>query len=336
MRGLTKEYVLRRFGMFLLTIWLGATLIFIIPRLAPGDPVAAMVQRMSQHAGRIEHSAEMIQAWRERFGLDGPILVQYLRYLGNCITLDFGYSLANFPVKVQELVSRSLPWTVGLLFFATVFSFLIGNTIGALMGWRGTPRWLKSALPLSLTFTSVPFFMLAILLIYTFAFGIKLFPFSGGYGREVAPGWNWPFIKDAIYHAILPMMSIVIGSMGFWALGMRGMMITTSGEDYMILAEGKGLFINRVFWRYAVRNAVLPQVTALALSLGSIVGGSTLVEYVFSYPGIGFQLYNGILASDYTVIQGIVFIMIFTSATAVFVIDLIYPLIDPRITYQKK
>ena len=131
MRGLTKEYVLRRFGMFLLTIWLGATLIFIIPRLAPGDPVAAMVQRMSQNAGRIEHSAEMIEAWRERFGLDGPIFVQYLRYLRNCITLDFGYSLALFPVKVQELINRSLPWTVGLLLCATIISFLIGNTIGS-------------------------------------------------------------------------------------------------------------------------------------------------------------------------------------------------------------
>ena len=204
------------------------------------------------------------------------------------------------------------------------------------MGWRGTPRWLKNLLPISLIFTSVPFFMLAILLIYVLAFGLRLFPFSGGYGREVTLGWNWLFIKDVAYHAILPIMAIVIGSMGFWALGMRGMMITTTGEDYMILAEGKGLFTDRIFWRYAVRNAVLPQVTALALAVGSIIGGAVLVEYVFSYPGMGFQLYNGILASDYTVIQGIVFMMIVTSATAVLIIDLLYPLIDPRITYQKR
>jgi peptide/nickel transport system permease protein len=335
MRGLTKEYVLRRLGMYLLTMWLGSTLIFAIPRLVPGDPIAAMVSRMQQQAGYVENSAEMIAAWRARFGLDAPIAIQYLRFLRNSVTLDLGYSLTQFPIKVGDQIARSLPWTIGLLSFATILSFIFGNTIGALMAWRRTPSLLRNLLPLSLAFTSVPFFMLGILLIYVFAFGLGWFPYGGGYGRGLTPGFTWPFITSALYHAMLPAFAIVIASMGFWALGMRGMMITTAGEDYMILADAKALRPASVFWRYAVRNSVLPQVTALALSLGGIVAGSTLVEYIFSYPGMGYLLYQGIVNNDYTIIQGVVFVLILTTATAVLILDLVYPLIDPRITYQK-
>jgi peptide/nickel transport system permease protein len=191
-------------------------------------------------------------------------------------------------------------------------------------------------LPLTLTFTSIPYFMLAILLIYVFGFGLRWFPITGGYGRGVTIGWDWDFISSAVQHAILPALSIVVASMGYWALGMRGMMITNEGEDYMILGRAKGLSPTRLFLRYAVRNAVLPQVTALALTLGSIVGGSTLVEYLFAYPGVGYLLYQGIVNTDYTLIQGIVFILILTTATAVLIIDLLYPLIDPRISYQQR
>jgi peptide/nickel transport system permease protein len=337
MRGLTKEYVIRRIGMFFLTVWLGATLIFIIPRLAPGDPVAAMVTRLMAQSGYVANSAEIIEAWRARFGLDAPILIQYFRFLRNSILFDLGYSLSQFPVEVEEMVARALPWTIGLLAIATIISFVAGNTIGALLAWRRTPALVKNLLPLSLTFTSIPFFMLAILLIYVFGFGLKWFPIGGGYDtRTVTIGLNWPFIKSVIYHGTLPALAIVVASMGFWALGMRGMMITNEGEDYMILAQAKGLRPGRIFWRYAVRNAVLPQVTALALSLGGIVGGSVLVEYLFSYPGMGYLLYQGIVNNDFTVIQGIVFILILSTATAVLIIDLIYPMIDPRITYQKK
>lgn len=337
MRGLTKGYVIRRIGMFFLTVWLGATLIFIIPRLAPGDPVAAMVTRLMAQSGYVENSAEIIEAWRARFGLDAPILIQYLRFLRNSFTLDLGYSLSQFPIEVEEMVARALPWTIGLLAIATLISFIAGNTIGALLAWRHTPALMKNLLPLTLTFTSIPFFMLAILLIYVFGFGLKWFPIGGGYDtRTVAIGLSWPFIKSVIYHGTLPAFAIVIASMGFWALGMRGMMITNEGEDYMILAQAKGLRSGRIFWRYAVRNAILPQVTALALSLGGIVGGSVLVEYLFSYPGMGYLLYQGIVNNDFTVIQGIVFILILSTTTAVLIIDLIYPMIDPRITYQKK
>ncbi len=335
MGGLTPGYVLRRFGMFLLTVWLGATIIFIVPRLAPSDPVTAMISRMTAQSGYVANSAEIIEAWRARFGLDQPLWIQYLAYLRQIVFLDLGYSLASFPSMVSDMIARAIPWTLGLLFIATLMSFVLGNLVGALMAWRKTPGIVRSLLPVTLTFTSIPFFMLGILLIYVFAFWLGWFPNTGAYARGVAPGFNWPFIRSVIYHGTLPALSIVVTSMGLWALGMRGMMVTNDGEDYMVLAEAKGLRPRRIFWRYGVRNSILPQVTALALSLGAIAGGSTLVEYIFAYPGMGYLLYLGIVNTDYTLIQGIVFMLILGTATAVFIIDLLYPLIDPRITYER-
>ncbi len=335
MVGLTPGYVLRRLGMWLLTIWLGATIIFIIPRLSPGDPVAAMVSRLSAQSGYVEGSAAMIEAWRARFGLDGPILVQYWAYLRNVITFDLGFSLSSFPSRVDDMVVDALPWTLGLLTLATLISFVLGNLIGALLAWRRTPGWVRNLLPLTLTFTSIPFFMFGILLIYLFAFGLRWFPPSGAYSSTNPVSFNAGFILSVLHHGTLPALAIVITSMGFWALGMRGMMVTNEGEDYMILAEAKGLPQYRIFWAYGVRNSILPQVTALALNLGAIAGGATLVEYIFAYPGMGYLLYLGIVNTDYTLIQGIVFILIVGTATAVFILDLLYPLIDPRITYGK-
>jgi len=323
--------------MFFLTVWLGATVIFIIPRLAPGDPVAAMVAQMSSQSGRVENSAEMIEAWRARFGLDDPMHVQYLRYMWNSLRFDLGYSLRFFPTTVAELIQRNMPWTIRLLVIASFVSVLGGNAIGALMGWRRTPKVVRNLLPLALTFSSVPPFMMALGLIYVFAFGLDWFPVSQGIGRGLGTEWQWTweYVKSAIHHAVLPVLAIFVTGMGGWALGMRGMMITTDGEDYMILAQAKGLRPARVFWRYGVRNAILPQFTAVALSMGYIVSGQILVEFMFAYPGMGTLLNVGIMNGDYTLIQGVAFMLIITTALAVLIVDLVYPLLDPRITYQR-
>src|SRR5687767_13868516 len=159
MRELTRGYVVKRLGMFLLTIWLGTTMIFMVPRLEPGDPVQAMVSRMSGQAGYVENSAQIIEAWRKKFGLDEPMALQYLSYMRNALTFDLGYSLASFPVKVDELVRDAIPWTLGLLFVATLLSFILGNTVGALLAWRQTPRMVRTLLPATMTFTSIPAFM---------------------------------------------------------------------------------------------------------------------------------------------------------------------------------
>jgi peptide/nickel transport system permease protein len=336
MGGLTRQYLLRRVLMWLLTVWLGATLIFVIPRLAPGDPIAAMVLRMAAQGAVIENSAELIAAWRMRFGLDGPWYVQYFNYIKNCITFDFGYSLTQFPSRVWDMIARALPWTVGLLSFATILTFFFGNAVGALIGWRKTPGPLRKLLPFTLTFSSIPAFLFGLLLSFVFAYGLDWFPRMHGYDQTVVkPGWNLKFILNALHHAVLPAMAIILTTAGGWALGMRGMMVTSDGEDYMILGQAKGLRMPRLFLRYAVRNALLPQLTALALTLGLIVGGSTLVETYFVYPGLGSLLYYAITNGDYTLMQGIVYILVLTTATAVLIIDLIYPLIDPRISLRK-
>ncbi|MBL8028006.1 MAG: ABC transporter permease [Fibrobacteres bacterium] len=336
MRGLTKEYVLRRGGLFFLTILISMTILFIIPRLAPGDPVASMVSRMTAQGGFVENSDQLIAAWRAKFGLDKPLIVQYLSYLKNMVTLNFGYSLAYFPAPVHSMVRDALPWTIGLLSVATLISFITGNIIGAFMAWRKTPGVLRALLPFTLTFTSIPPFMLSILLLYIFSFGLNWLPFSGGYDLSIMPALSIPFIKSIISHSILPALSIVVCSMGSWALGMRGMMITTAGEDYVTLAEAKGLSSARIFFRYEMRNAILPQLTALALSLGSLAGGSVIIEYIFSYPGIGYLMYTAVTNNDYTLLQGIMFMLTTSVSLGVLIIDLLYPVIDPRISYQGK
>jgi peptide/nickel transport system permease protein len=334
LKGITLTYFLRRLGIFFLTIWVAATLIYIIPRLAPGDPIAAMVARMTQQAGYVENADVIIQGWRKRFGLDDPWYLQYIRYLGNLVTFNFGYSIANFPTTVRDIVVRALPWTIGLLTISITLFFVIGNLLGALLAWKKTPNFVKFLIPVSMIFTSVPALLAGLILLYIFAFRLDWLPSLGSYGRGVQPGWDWRFISSVITHGILPSMAIVIVTFGYWTLGMRGMMITVEGEDYMTLAQAKGLNPFYMLYRYMIRNAILPQITALALAMGTAVGGQVVVEYIFSYQGMGTAIFTAIRNQDYPVIQGTTFVLVLTTALAVFVIDMLYPLIDPRISHE--
>ncbi len=334
MRTITLGYFLRRLGIFFLTVWMAASIIWLIPRLAPGDPISAMVERMVQQSGYVENSDIIIEGWKERFGLNDPLHVQYLRYLRNLVTFDFGYSLAYFPTPVNEIIGRAMPWTVGLLLLATFITFILGNLLGALMAWTKTPRLFKYLIPVAMIFTSLPSILAAIFLVYIFAFILNWFPLLGSYGLGMKPEFTPEFILSVIWHGILPALSIVLVSFGYWTLGMRGMMITVEGEDYMHLARAKGLKPFYVLYRYMVRNAILPQITALAITLGTLVSGQILVEYVFSYQGMGTVIFNAISTQDFPVIQGTSFILIVLTALAVFFIDIIYPLIDPRISFE--
>jgi peptide/nickel transport system permease protein len=335
MGGLTRGYFIQRLLMFFLTIWIGVSLTFAIPRLSGSDPTTAMLLTMMNARGYVENADKIIAAYKESFGLNDPLGIQYIRYLWNVIHFDYGFSFAKFPAAAWSMVTPALPWTLGLLSVASILSFLIGVTVGSLMGWRKTPHWLGSILPISLTFTSIPYFMFGILLISIVAFKLHWLPATGGYSRDVNPGWNPAFIKDVLQHAIMPLISIVLTSMGGWALGMRGLMIGVNNEDYFLLAQAKGLSPVRIFFRYGIRNAILPALTAFALGIGSLIGGSILVEYIFAYPGTGYTLYRAIQEQDYTVIQTITNLIIIITATGVLILDLLYPLIDPRITYKK-
>lgn len=335
MGGLTKGYVVQRMFMWILTIWIGVTLTFAIPRLGKGDPTTTMVLRMMNLRGYVDNADQIIGSYKQSFGLNAPWYVQYYRYLWHVVRFDYGFSFTGFPTAAWDVVKPALPWTLTLLSIAAVLSFAIGVTVGSLMGWRKTPNWLQSILPFSLTFTSIPYFMFGILIIYIFAFKFQWLPATGGYSRNVNIGWNLPFIHSVILHGILPLLSIILTSMGGWALGMRGLMIGVNNEDYFLLAQAKGLTPARIFFRYGIRNAILPALTAFALGLGTLIGGSTLVEWIFAYPGTGYTLYRAIMEQDYTVIQTITNLMIIITATAVLFVDLLYPLIDPRITFKK-
>ncbi len=333
MGKIPRSYLLRRLGIFFLTIWFAATIIFIIPRLAPGDPISAMVGDMTQAGGDVENSQAIIEGWQARFGLDKSLPEQYVRYLGNLLTLDFGYSINAFPTPVGEVIARALPWTLSLLLLAMVLTFAIGNFLGAILMWRYTPRLVKMFIPVTMVFTSIPSVLAALFLLYNFAYVLGWFPDANAYNvGEVVPGFNLAFIGSVIRHGTLPALAIILVSFGYWALGMRGMMITVEGEDYMQLARAKGLAPFYVLYRYMIRNAILPQVTAFAITLGTLVSGQVLVEYVFQYPGMGKVIYEAILAQDFPVIQGTSFFLITMTALAVLLVDLLYPYIDPRIS----
>jgi peptide/nickel transport system permease protein len=330
------SYVAKRVGMFFLIVWLAATINFFLPRIGGQDPIRQMLIQQAALGGSMQTGLEqMIAIYNDKFGLNTPLWQQYVNYLGDMSRLDFNYSITSYPQRVSDIIGRSIPWTLVLLTTTTLFSWVMGTLLGAFMGWPRAPKWLSFFLPPLLSLSAVPFFLLGLVLIYIFAFRLRLFPLFGGYTQGTIPSLTPAFLKDAFYHSILPALSIILVSLGGWALGMRAMMVTTRGEDFVTYADAKGLKGRTIFFHYAIRNALLPQATALALVLGQIVSGAVLVEVVFTYPGIGGVLFQAIQAGDFFVVQGIIFILILSIGLATLILDLIYPLLDPRITYRR-
>ncbi|HEU0155531.1 MAG TPA: ABC transporter permease [Stellaceae bacterium] len=328
-------YVVRRFGVFLVVVWLAATLNFFLPKLSGQDPVRSKLLAEASLGGYVHAGIEdMVKEYQKKFGLDQPLWRQYLNYIAEVGHGDLNYSISNYPRTVAGMIADALPWTAALLGLTTLFSFAAGTFLGALLAWPGSPRFLRWLMPPLWALHAVPFFLLGLVLMYLFAFRLDWLPIFGGYSAGAHPGPNWGFLLDVLRHAVLPALSIVLVSVGGWALAMRGMMVTTMGEDYVTFAEAKGLRSTTIFARYCLRNAILPQTTALALALGQILSGAVLVEVVFGYPGVGTLLFQAIKESDFFLIQGIVFTVIVALGFATFVIDAIYPWLDPRISYR--
>jgi peptide/nickel transport system permease protein len=330
------KVLLKRLVMLLIVVWAAATVVFILPRLNPDrDPIREKLGQLAASGGlRQEGIEEMVRAYQAKFGRDKPLLVQYGRHLWDMCRMDFGPSLSLYPSRVNDLIANALPWTLGLLLAATLIAFLLGNLLGALVAWPGTPRWCRVLVTPLMALSSVPFYLLGLILVYVFGLALRWLPLAGGYTPGVLATPSWGFAMDVVRHSVLPALSIVLASIGFWALGMRGMMVSTVDEAYMTLGRANGLRSSTLFFRYAVRNAVLPQVTALGLALGHLVTGQVVVEVVFQYPGIGSLLFGAIKASDYSLISGIVFMTIVTIGVTTLILDLVYPLLDPRIRRQ--
>jgi peptide/nickel transport system permease protein len=326
------DYLLKRFGQLLLIVFIAVSVNFIIPRLLPGDPVQTALARLQASGGAQNVDIQAVaEAYRAKYGLDKDWITQYFNYWRDLLRLDLGVSFANFPETVLTKISNALPWSVSLLTVATLISFFAGSILGARLAWPTSGRVIKTTVPLLMVLTSVPFYLLAIILVYVFAVLFKLLPPAGGVDTTRIWRFDIPTILDLLRHALLPCLAIVLGNIGFWALGMRSQMVSVLGEDYITFAEAKGLNPQRIFVMYGMRNAMLSQITALALSLGAVVSGAVLVEVIFNYPGLGSLLYVAIRGQDYFVIQGVVLMLIVSLAVLLFLVDLIYPLLDPRI-----
>ncbi|SDC82711.1 peptide/nickel transport system permease protein [Sanguibacter gelidistatuariae] len=320
------KYFARRIFIYVLTAWAAVTINFFIPRLMPGDPVQSLINRKQ---GQI--SADAAQSLYVLFGLDKNtnMLEQYIAYWQQLLRGDLGLSFANFPTPVSEVLAQSLPWTIGLVGIATIISFVLGSLIGVLIGWRrGT--WADGILPVATFFSSVPYFWLGLIAIMLFSITWKIFPTGGAYDGGLIPGWDLDFIVSVLQHGALPALTIVLSSVAGWILGMRNMMVTVTSEDYVTVAQAKGLSESNVMFGYAARNAVLPQVSSFALSLGFIVSGTLVTEMVFSYQGIGFTLFQAIGAKDFPLMQGAFLVITLSVLAANILADVAYVFLDPR------
>ncbi|TDB75324.1 ABC transporter permease [Micromonospora sp. KC723] len=322
-------HLLRKVGFYVIALWAALTVNFIIPRLMPGDPVSLLIAKLGQRGPVTPEARASIEVLLGT-DTDQPLLAQYVDYLGNLATGDLGLSVSYFPAPVTSIIGQTLPWTIGLIGLATVISFLLGIGLGTVAGWkRGS--WLDNLIPVTTMFQSVPYFWLALILLFVFGSVWPVFPLNGGYDiYDTVPGWNAEFIGSVLYYGTLPALTIIISSVGGWMLGMRNMMVSTLSEDYLLTAEAKGLRPGRVMRTYAARNAILPSISGFAISLGFVVAGSIVTEAVFSYPGIGSALLQAVGSNDYALMQGIFLVITLSVLGANLLVDLLYSVIDPR------
>ena len=323
------RFYVQKISFYVVAFWAALTLNFFIPRLMPGDPVDVMLSKLSAKgpvSPAARHAIELLLGTNT----SQPIWSQYWEYLIKIFHGDLGISVTYYPASVSQIIGQTLPWTIALIGLATIISFILGIGLGQLAGWkRGS--WLDNIIPVTTMFQAIPYFWLALILLYVFASLLPVFPLYGGYDVTTAsPGLNLAFVGSAIYYGALPALTIVLSSLGGWMLGMRNMMVATLSEDYILTAEAKGLKPRRIMTTYAARNAVLPSLSGFAISLGFVVAGSIVTEQVFSYPGIGSALLNAVQNNDYSLMQGIFLVITFSVLGANLLVDLLYAIIDPR------
>jgi peptide/nickel transport system permease protein len=327
-----RAYLIRRVIFYFLALWAAITLNFLLPRLMPGNPALLMIAR---YKGKLTPAA--LHAFEAAFGFAtrGSLVSQYGQYLGQLVHGNLGLSIAYFPEPVSQVIGTALPWTLFLVGLATVISFVVGTLLGIWSAWnRG--RAVDTWLPTISTFTSAfPYFWFALLCAYVFGFVLNWFPtshaFSGGHSA-----FSLANLPDIAYHAVLPAFTIVVSSIGGWLLGMRNNMVATLAEDHIVLAQAKGLPRRRVMYTYAARNAILPNLTGFAMSIGFVVGGALLTEIVFSYPGLGYTLLVAVQSEDYPLLQGALLVIAVAVLLANFVAELAYGWLDPRVDQEQE
>ena len=321
------RFLVRRLGFLLVALWAALTLNFFIPRLMPGNPAEAM---MARFRGHVNPSA--LSALEAAFGIGKhqSLISAYFQYLGNTLHGNLGISISYFPIPVSTMIMRALPWSLGLVGLSTVIGFLVGTAVGAVSAWRRGGKLDAVLPPTFIVISAFPYFWVGLLAIRLFAVTLNWFPILGGYSETAVEMWSWSFVGDVLMHAILPAFTIVITSIGGWILTMRNNMITVVAEDYVKMARAKGLTPQRILWQYAGRNAMLPSLTGFAMSLGFVISGAILVEYVFNYPGLGFMLLQAVQNEDYPLMQALFLLITVAVLLAIFVSDIVTAVLDPR------
>jgi peptide/nickel transport system permease protein len=330
-----KRYLIPRLIQYFLVIWVGITVVFLIPRLTPNDPVMQMIGQMRARGSTLEPGAMdgIIRDLTEMYGLQGSWLEQYGAFWGRLIHGDFGVSFFQFPSRVNDLIATAAPWTLGLLLTTTAFSWILGNILGGLAGYYTRKSWSRTLDAVAMVIRPMPYYIFAFILLLLLAYAVRWFPLAGGASLGALPTFSWNYVKDVIWHSFLPALSLSVlgGCVTFQT--MKLLVQNVNAESFVQYAKLGGVTEDRIVNKYIIRNALLPQITGLALSLGQIFGGALITEIVFSYPGLGTLLYRAIINGDYNLIMGITILSIVGITTTILVVDLTYPLFDPRVRY---
>ena len=336
MRKFLTRYLIPRIIQFLTIIFVGITVTFIIPRLSPTNPVEDQIAMMMARGNTLDAASveSMRAALTELYGLSGSPVEQYFAFWGRLLRGDLGPSLGNFPTPVSEMIGQALPYTLSLLIPALIISWIFGNLFGAMSSYYPENKGLNAVEMLGQAVRPIPYYIVALVLLVVFAFLIPIFPFSGAYPIGPHPNLSLDFILTYLYHAALPAATLVLVGFGGWFIGMKSLTSNIISEDYVVYAETTGLKKNKILYQYIMRTALLPQLTGLAMSLGTVFSGALIMEIVFGYPGIGSLTMVAVFRNDYSMIMGIAIYSIIGVATAVFIMDLLYPLFDPRVRYS--
>ena len=324
------RFILRRLGFYAIALWGAITLNFVLPRLMPGSPIDGLMSRLSP--AQLAANPQMVENLREYLDVqEEPFFQAYWTYLGQIFTGDFGVSTSNFPTPVSEVVARVLPYSIALVGVGFMIAFILGTTLGMIAAWRRGGLVDNLVTPLLISLGAFPAFFTALLAVYFLGLKWGWFPIQHAYDLGLQPGFNWEFTRSAIAHGALPSLIIVAVFCGGWLLNMRTVMINTIGEDYVLMAQAKGLTDRRVMTRYAARNAILPPLNGFAPLFASAIGGLVFIEFVFSYPGAGLTLQQAALGADYPLTQALLLVFAVCVIAANFVMDILNFVLDPRV-----
>jgi peptide/nickel transport system permease protein len=330
-----KRYLIPRLIQYFLVIWVGITVVFFIPRLTPNDPVMRMIGEMRARGSSMEPGAMdgIIQDLTKMYGLEGSWFDQYWEFWGRLFQGDFGVSFYQFPARVNQLIGNALPWSLGLLLTTTIISWIFGNILGGLAGYYGRKGWSRIMDVVAMVVRPLPYYIFAFVLLLLFTYAVRWFPITGGASLGAVPTFTWDYIKDVLWHSVLPAVSLTVLGGAVMFQPMKLLVQNVNAENYVQYAKLGGVTEGRIVSKYVIRNALLPQITGLALQFGQIFSGALITEIVFSYPGLGTLLYGAIINGDYNLIMGITIFSIVSITTAILIVDLTYPLFDPRVRY---